>query len=639
MLKTFFRRLVIVASLLAVAPPIAIGWIHGAAAVNGWLNNGTALYYLLGNVGIGTSTPGTAGTGGLAISSTDPQIGDDPNYRRAFDVTTTAPIAALNPSFTNSFGSVFSITPTDGDNSFGGGTNAKTTFAALGLTSTARAAGQRFVSVQNQTCYGIGDCFLQSRRLSYAGHDIAGDEGQGFYPQDLLTQQPNLALATISSKPTQSTYSSTITQNIVGAYSTQTVTVAATTNAVVGDWIVVGQEIPSGTPNLEAVQITAIGSGTITAVFRNNHTSGATLTPALVLVLSDGSFLGQGRVLVNLSGTSYSTGTVSSIVGGGLTGSGTTWTANMVGGSTTNIGAIAMTADDYTGAPFNSTGAQGTLKSWYQITTRSSNTGIGIFSYSTAADQGYNGLGPGSGGYIIRPAARVLKVSGTTVICETTSATWSAGHNVELSISPFPDVSLESNQIAAYTPGGTYRSAKKILNVGARKFGSGLLVDALLQTGSNAATVAFATGVDIEAPVDFGMIVRNAGTAAITLDPSTSDSGGKIRWQNISDLVPNSTNHGFDWALTWGSDNNGNLRTKSSAGIGTGSLSSLNFGGMIGTTPQLFSTLPTCAAGTEGLTANVTDSSTAVWGATVTGSSGNHILARCNGSNWTVVGK
>jgi hypothetical protein len=39
----------------------------------------------------------------------------------------------------------------------------------------------------------------------------------------------------------------------------------------------------------------------------------------------------------------------------------------------------------------------------------------------------------------------------------------------------------------------------------------------------------------------------------------------------------------------------------------------------------------TCAA--------VTDSTTAVWGATATGGGTNHVLAYCDGTNWTAAGK
>jgi hypothetical protein len=56
-------------------------------------------------------------------------------------------------------------------------------------------------------------------------------------------------------------------------------------------------------------------------------------------------------------------------------------------------------------------------------------------------------------------------------------------------------------------------------------------------------------------------------------------------------------------------------------------------------TPMVFASLPACAAGTEGSFAAITDSSTNTWGATITGSSTNHVLGYCDGTNWTVAGK
>lgn len=56
-------------------------------------------------------------------------------------------------------------------------------------------------------------------------------------------------------------------------------------------------------------------------------------------------------------------------------------------------------------------------------------------------------------------------------------------------------------------------------------------------------------------------------------------------------------------------------------------------------TPGAFSSLPACAAGTEGTQAAVTDSTTIVWGATIAGSGANHVLAYCDGTHWTVSGK
>ena len=51
--------------------------------------------------------------------------------------------------------------------------------------------------------------------------------------------------------------------------------------------------------------------------------------------------------------------------------------------------------------------------------------------------------------------------------------------------------------------------------------------------------------------------------------------------------------------------------------------------------PALFATLP-AASGVEGTLAAVTDSTTAVWGATITGGGTDHVLAYSDGTNWTV---
>jgi len=56
-------------------------------------------------------------------------------------------------------------------------------------------------------------------------------------------------------------------------------------------------------------------------------------------------------------------------------------------------------------------------------------------------------------------------------------------------------------------------------------------------------------------------------------------------------------------------------------------------------TPHTFAYYPACAAGTEGSFAAITDSSTATWGATITGGSTNHVFGYCDGTNWTVAGK
>lgn len=49
-----------------------------------------------------------------------------------------------------------------------------------------------------------------------------------------------------------------------------------------------------------------------------------------------------------------------------------------------------------------------------------------------------------------------------------------------------------------------------------------------------------------------------------------------------------------------------------------------------------FANLPAASAAFEGSLASIIDSTTAIWGATITGGGSNHVLAYCDGTNWTV---
>lgn len=61
--------------------------------------------------------------------------------------------------------------------------------------------------------------------------------------------------------------------------------------------------------------------------------------------------------------------------------------------------------------------------------------------------------------------------------------------------------------------------------------------------------------------------------------------------------------------------------------------------GIFQSVPVNFSALPGCNGGQEGTLAAVNDSATNTWGSTITGSSGLHVLAYCDGTNWTVFAK
>jgi hypothetical protein len=66
---------------------------------------------------------------------------------------------------------------------------------------------------------------------------------------------------------------------------------------------------------------------------------------------------------------------------------------------------------------------------------------------------------------------------------------------------------------------------------------------------------------------------------------------------------------------------------------------SIQLGRGVQTKAVTFATLSSCSSTTEGIMEAVTDSTTNTWGATITGGGSNHVLAYCDGTNWTVMGK
>src|SRR5579862_3727495 len=82
------------------------------------------------------------------------------------------------------------------------------------------------------------------------------------------------------------------------------------------------------------------------------------------------------------------------------------------------------------------------------------------------------------------------------------------------------------------------------------------------------------------------------------------------------------------------------IRASGGVGIGTASpQATLDTAGQDRRKPVTFSTLTACSSTIEGETAAVTDSTVATWGSTIAGSGSNHVLAYCDGTNWTVAAK
>jgi hypothetical protein len=517
---------------------------------------------------VGPGTDPLALVNGLSIICNNPSFGGNINDRYNVLIQHYSDMTNVNPGFSNSQCIEMLMSPCNGQNTYNTSppfTIAKESFFTQSNSGYYRASGQKFLYNDRVDAFGMGDSAVGQYFVTYAGGPVAGDEGQGFRLACGLHQQGHLTLASISSVPTPTTINTTTTQAITASLTAQTVTVASSTGVAVGDWVVVEQALPNGGQlNTEVVQVTAFSPTSITGVFRCNHLIGVTVTPALRLFLSDTTTIGQDRVLINLTKPAYTTGSIASVNGSGqLVGAATAWTTNMVSGNATNIGAISLTADDYSQSPFNGAGSQGTLKSWYQIRALNSTTLLTVNATSVAGDSGYIGAPIGAGAYTVRQCVRILRIvanaSGSPtgeVICEQSSSTWTAGDNVECVICPYADVTGFQYNIAHYTRGGaSSRGFITMFNSGPRKFGHWLNLQPL-----GATSVAGGDGVDygtiflLNLPHNITLSSSEAQVAAISLHSAddgapNTDLSGLISWGNPSttsrSIVPNATNHGL----------------------------------------------------------------------------------------------
>jgi hypothetical protein len=461
------------------------------------------------NANFGTPFPGI-------LRATNPQTGSDRNDRRLMDFTCTTDSTTSNPNFSDENCVQITENVLNGEGLYGSGTNAKKTFLPLAITGNFQGSGQKFALQENVNCYTMSDCNAETKTVQFAGGPIAGDESQGFQSVSYLEQQGSLTLLTLNASPTTTTCNTTLTQAVTASATAQTVRVASTAGCHVNDWVVIGQEAPTATPNESAMQITAVGTATLTGVIVGNYANGTTVTPGVKLFTSGSGALGQDRVVVNLSDASYSTGKVNSISGGGFKGSGTNWSTGMVDGNSNVVVCVELAADRYTGATFNGTGADGPLNSWYQILPRGlTSTNLGIMTTSVAGDASYHGYGPGSGAYVVRPCAKILRVlDNNNVVLESNSFTWTNGDRLEEAITPYPDVTGYQNYFQIYTAGGTRRSALLLRNTGARTMGAGISLSTIMQTGSNADRVGWGTGFTVDtANVGFSVGAATSGVA------------------------------------------------------------------------------------------------------------------------------
>ena len=148
-----------------------------------------------------------------------------------------------------------------------------------------------------------------------------------------------------------------------------------------------------------------------------------------------------------------------------------------------------------------------------------------------------------------------------------------------------------------------------------------------------------------------GTIPSSGSAAGLEIRAPSYAGGSSIHWPDAIYLRDGAAVTGINIQGTSGSNNVSSMTlsftgrdsggtqhsvsmSASPAGVLTVNSNPFRLGNVVA-----FSALASCAAGLEGTMNPVNDSSTNVWGATITGGGANHVLAYCDGTNWTVAAK
>lgn len=452
------------------------------------------------------------GAYGTTFNFNDPNIGD-PNDHQAMQFNVNFdPFDTTNIGFTDNTMFTRTLTYRWGQNLYGGGTNAKRTVLIDNDTLTKQGGGQAVMYAHGLQCYGMSDCAKESFQAVCAGGPIGGDETSCGYSVINKTGQPQtLTRTTLTSVPVRSACPSnmTTTQTVTAATTVQTVSVSSTTGCANNDWLVVDWLGPTGFPNYDPVQITVVDTSHVSGIFTANHSNGATMRAGVVFNVGSTQFFGQGRTLVDESGATYTTGTVSFANGSNvITGSGTSFTTGMVGGDTNGVGCMRANAEDQTYSPFGS--GTNALASWWQLFAPSNSTTITLFSFSVVGVATYNGKSFSGSTYVVRPCATVVWMNGNSIVLSPNTSTWTNGDTVEMSVTPYLDATYRSESVAYYTPGMTNRAGYIFSNNGGQPIQSGYEFFENL-AGNNTSSDQPAFGTLISATSNHAVPLANIG--------------------------------------------------------------------------------------------------------------------------------
>jgi len=221
---------------------------------------------------------------------------------------------------------------------------------------------------------------------------------------------------------------------------------------------------------------------------------------------------------------------------------------------------------------------------------------------------------------------------------DTNVFTWTNGDNLIEPIVPYPDVTGFQFHFGAYSNGGTYRSGISLKNQGRKNFQIGIEIsgdNAGYDTGINfgATGTAINTGSAYTQAILMGCGTFCSGSSPGVTDGRISFGSGTTMYIQPHDYASPGLDIGGTVSGVAG------ILSIVPASAGSGKSPWLKYSGAVQMTARAFSFLDACSGSLEGSMAAVTDSTTNTWGATITGGSGSHVLAYCDGTNWTVAGK
>jgi hypothetical protein len=416
----------------------------------------------------------------LTVTARNPDAGDNPNNVFAASVTNVSNALSSKVGYTdvNGFEAVmdlryawnfWSVTPPYNQ--------AKTTAFAINALTDCTGGGQCLGLGSTVHANGEGDSASHSFQCIFGGGVGPGGEGNCSV-FDSNVQQPYQTLATIAPEGVLplTRGATTLTQAVTASNGPQTVSVASTADFHVGDWVQINANQPfSQFVTWTVAKLTAVGTGTLSFdSLPLNLKSGAAITGAQVLKLSNTRSFGVGRALVDETAAPYVAGTVA-IKGNLVTLSGGAWAASRVGGTVDNPGFIAFTPDTRSGGPFSAT-----FTAFFPIRAVPTASTLTIFADDAAGSSAYRGRCVTGCAYTWRPGATMAYVGdgvrlpkGQVVLINGASFAWKAGDAVEQTITPYYDNSGLSLQQAFWTPTGTPRSMFNATNAGGVSVDSG----------------------------------------------------------------------------------------------------------------------------------------------------------------------